>query len=233
MACDAWLLDQLVAGQGTPVLRFYRWSRPTLSLGFHQRRLAPHWPALVREGLLDVVRRPSGGRAVLHAGELTYALVQPALSGRRVDTYTQACQWLQQAFAGLGQPLQFGQVGSAEAQQRTSCFATSTAADLIHGNGAKRIGSAQLWRQGCVLQHGSVLLNPPAELWQRVFEEAPPALPPLGLGWPQLAEALQRAAEQHLCAGALQEQPLTAAEWEGVERLSLSYRATAAGLLTA
>ena len=179
------------------------------------------------------MRRPSGGRAVLHAGELTYALVQPALSGRRVDTYTQACQWLQQGFAALGQPLQFGQAGGGEAQQRSSCFATSTAADLIHGNGAKRIGSAQLWRQGYVLQHGSVLLNPPPELWQRVFGEAPPALQPPALSWPQLAEALRRSAEQHLCAGALQEQPLTAAEWEAVERLSPSYRATAAGLLTA
>ena len=231
MACDAWLLDQLVQGQGTPVLRFYRWSRPTLSLGFHQRRLEPHWPALVRDGGLDVVRRPSGGRAVLHAGELTYALVQPALSGRRVDTYTQACQWLQQGFAALGQPLQFGQAGGGEAQQRSSCFATNTAADLIHGNGAKRIGSAQLWREGYVLQHGSVLIHPPGALWERVFGEAPPSLPPLALSWQQLAEALRRAAEQHLCGGVLQEQPLSATEWEAVERLSPAYRATAAELL--
>ena len=67
------------------------------------------------------------------------------------------------------------------AAQRSSCFATATAADLVSARGAKRIGSAQLWRSGCLLQHGSILLNPPSELWELVFGAPPPRLPSLPL----------------------------------------------------
>jgi lipoate-protein ligase A len=218
MAIDALLLQQLAAAGagGRPALRLYGWRRPTLSLGYHQRQLEPHWPALAAAGRIALVRRPSGGRAVLHAGELTYALVQPA-TGRRVEVYAQACQWLLQAFADLGQPLHWGAASPRLAQQRSSCFGTATAADLLHVTGAKRIGSAQLWRGGHVLQHGSVLLAPPADLWQEVFGSAPPALPPLPVGWPELTARLRAAAEQHLCPSGLEEEPLSQAEWAEVD----------------
>jgi lipoate-protein ligase A len=217
MAIDALLLQQLTACRagGRSALRLYGWSQPTLSLGYHQRQLEPHWPALAAAGRIALVRRPSGGRAVLHAGEITYALVQPA-TGPRAEVYAQACRWLLQAFSGLGQPLQLGAASPRLAQQRSSCFATATAADLVHVTGAKRIGSAQLWRGGHVLQHGSVLLAPPAELWQEVFGSAPPALTPLPVGWPELLARLRAAAEQHLCPGGLREEPLSQAEWAEV-----------------
>lgn len=198
MAIDAWLLDQAsTASQSPPrcVVRLYQWSRPTISLGFHQRRIPEHWWRMVRAGEIDMVRRPSGGRAVLHAGDLTYALIWPGAPLRREEAYRQACGWLQEAFVGMGLPLSFGHHrGSAE---RSSCFATSTTADLVHPDGAKRIGSAQLWRRGHLLQHGSIQIEPPAHLWRKVFGQDTPSLPPLPVATDALLEQLRRAAWGH------------------------------------
>lgn len=219
MAIDEWLLDQAVSRPGTSgvMLRFYSWRRPTLSIGFHQRRLPDHWPPILRNCELDLVRRPSGGRAVLHAGELTYALVWPQAPQRRAEAYQLACGWLQAAFAELDLPLRFGrQAASAE---RSSCFATSTAADLVHANGAKRIGSAQLWRGGGLLQHGAILLEPPRQLWQELFHHSPPVLPDLPLEGEALVGHLRRFAERHwpcLADGGLTDQPLEAWEREAI-----------------
>lgn len=223
MAIDEWLLDEVVAGRSGPVLRLYRWARPTLSLGWHQRRLEPHWPALVDDGRLDLVRRPSGGRAVLHAGCLTYALLWPdPPGGDRPLTYRRACRWLCHAFEQLGLPLDWG--SSAASRQRSSCFATSTAADLIHADGAKRIGSAQLWRRGHLLQHGSLLLEPPPDLWRQVLGHSPPALSPLPLAPEQLEDLLRRSAAEHLAEAELIDQPLGGAEWAAIEGLRSRYR---------
>jgi lipoate-protein ligase A len=227
MAIDEWLLDQAISSPATAgaMLRFYSWRRPTLSIGFHQRQLPAHWLPILREGGLDLVRRPSGGRAVLHAGELTYALVWPQAPQRRAEAYQQACGWLQAAFAELGLPLSFGrQAASAE---RSSCFATSTAADLVHGNGAKRIGSAQLWRGGGLLQHGAILLQPPHQIWQELFHNPPPVLPALPLEGEALVGHLRRSAERHwpcLAHGGLADQPLAANEREAIALRLERYR---------
>jgi len=200
MAIDAWMLEQR-----RPLLRFYRWRRPTLSLGHHQRRIEPHWWALARGGAIDLVRRPSGGRAVLHGGDLTYALVWPDAAGRREQVYRQACRWLEEAFAAMCQPLEVGRRarGQHPGGQPASCFALSTAADLVHADGTKRIGSAQHWHQGCLLQHGSIQLEPPAELWRQVFQAEAPALAPLPLHGEALEAALIAAARRWLpCAAA-------------------------------
>jgi len=197
MAIDEQLLEgALDGGQEGAVLRLYRWARPTLSLGYHQQALPAHWRELVADGTLDLVRRPSGGRAVLHAGDLTYALVWPCPTGTRRQSYARASGWLCRAFAELDLPLRFGQ--SAPSRERSSCFATSTRADLVHPGGAKRIGSAQLWRRGSLLQHGSILLDPPVQLWRRVFGEDPPPLPPLPVRGPALEEHLRRCAQRCL-----------------------------------
>lgn len=210
MAIDEWLLDGAVAAAASPggpqpgaSLRFYTWSRPTLSLGHHQRQLSPRWLALARRGELQLVRRPSGGRAVLHAAELTYALIWPQAPVRRREAYRAACAWLQQGFAELGLPLRFG--AEPASVDHPSCFATSTAADLVHADGAKRIGSAQLWRRGVLLQHGSILLAPDPRLWRRVLAEPPPRLAPLGLSNDDLIAVLRQAARRHL--------PIAGADW--------------------
>jgi lipoate-protein ligase A len=202
MAIDAWLLERMVSGERSgPLLRFYRWSQPTLSLGKHQRLIEERWLRLAREGRLDLVRRPSGGSAVLHGGDLTYALLWPDPPRQRREAYRLCCAWLREAFAALGHPLEFG-AAPARADQ-PHCFASSTAADLVHRGGVKRIGSAQLWRGGSVLQHGSVLLKPDDTLWQAVFGESSPALPPLPLTGEEL--------EAHLTAAALRWLPFPGA----------------------
>lgn len=206
MAIDSWLLDQ-----GEPALRLYRWQRPCLSLGLHQRHLPAHWLDLAAAGELELVRRPSGGQAVLHGGDLTYALVWPNPPRDRIAAYRQACGWLQAAFAALGQPLAFGTTPAGLANRH--CFASSTAADLVHpGGGSKRIGSAQLWRGGRLLQHGSIQLHPDRTLWRQLFAVAPPALPPLPVDGSELEQVLLAAAARHLPLPAPVQRPLRAAE---------------------
>ena len=217
MALDELLLDQAVAARVPQAcLRLYSWSGPWLSLGYHQRHLPAAWLALAGQGQLGLVRRPSGGRAVLHGGSLTYALIEPNPAGDRRQAYRDHCRWLQRAFAEMGLPLSFG-TGRAAAGSG-SCFARSSPADLVHGNGAKRIGSAQLWRRGVLLQHGSLLIDPPRELWWQLFQEPPPELPLLPEGVAALGVRLRRAAEVDLGGGPLQERPLDRQEWAELHR---------------
>lgn len=226
MATDSWLLDQAVASLSRnhgpeaetsgAMLRFYSWEKPTLSLGFHQRELAPHWLELQQAGVLDLVRRPSGGRAVLHQRELTYALVWPGAPAQRRQAYRQACHWLQLAFSRLGLPLHWGE-GSGS-MVLASCFASSSSADLVHANGAKRIGNAQLWRRGVLLQHGSILLDPDRDLWRQVLGEEPPALPSLPCSPEMLSDTLRMAARETLptAAEGWHEEPLRPEEQIGI-----------------
>jgi lipoate-protein ligase A len=220
MAIDGQLLEQARADPGAgAVFRLYRWSRPTLSLGFHQRSLPAHWRELARSGAIELVRRSSGGRAVLHGGDLSYALIWPAAPGPRTTVYGRCCGWLCRAFDELGLPLRPGR--SAPSRDRNSCFATSTGADLIHHDGSKRIGSAQLWRAGCLLQHGSILLNPQADLWEQLFGEDPPQLAPLPLAGDDLESLLLRSAARCLPLRrggvSLVRGDLTLQEWAGVQ----------------
>lgn len=205
MAIDTWLL-----GQAQPALRLYRWQRPCLSLGRHQRRVSPHWLELAASGTIELVRRPSGGGAVLHGGDLAYALVWPQPPPNRQQAYRQACRWLQDAFASLDQPLRFGDGPATLAT--ASCFATATAADLVDDQGRKRIGSAQFWRSGCLLQHGSIQLAPDAGLWRQLFGTLPPALPALPGGESGLQAALMAAASRSLPLPPVRLQPWSAAE---------------------
>ena len=224
MAIDSLLLDQR-----EPAFRLYSWQRPTLSLGFHQRCIEPHWQELAAAGVIDLVRRPSGGRAVLHAGELTYALVWPDPPLSRLQTYGRACAWLVNSFAALGLPLQPGR--QAVSPQPSSCFATSTAADLGHASGVKRVGSAQLWRRGCLLQHGSILLEPPADLWKLVFGGPPPDLPVLPVDRAELELRLIQSAQAELPAAAAGNRtiPLSSEEWERIAATEASYLLALAG----
>jgi len=234
MALDQLLLDaSLAAPQGAPSLRLYRWSCPTLSLGHHQRQLPLQWHELAASGAMALVRRPSGGRAVLHGGDLTYALIWPAAGPQRRRTYGLACGWLCRAFAELGMPLHFGRQSAS--RDRASCFATSTRADLVHRQGAKRIGSAQFWSRGTLLQHGSIQIDPPADLWRRLFGEEPPDLPPLPLSDGELETHLRRCAARYLpaalrggappgCEQPLDERVLSRAELERSARERDRYR---------
>lgn len=220
MAIDRWLLHQHRHGQHPPSLRFYTWDPPALSLGYHQQRWPQHWRSLTWQGQpLDLVRRPSGGRAVLHQGDLTYSVVTSGLGGGRSAAYAQLCQFLIQGWANLGIPLTYG-APNRDYSRTANCFGTATAADLVLADGTKWIGSAQLWQGDAVLQHGSMPLGLAGDLFEQVF----------GVPWGVSGErdraqavgidraiAALTAAATQLWGGTWSVQPLTAAEWAAIE----------------
>lgn len=179
MATDSWLLEQLIGDRHPPTLRFYRWQPIAISLGYHQKSWPQHWQSLTwNDQLVDLVRRPTGGRAVLHQGDLTYAISMP-LAVPRQEAYRTICDALIETWGEYGVALDYGTAGRGYRNQ-TNCFALATAADLTTPEGYKLIGSAQLRRDRCLLQHGSIRLNPDRALYQRVFggETASPISPP-------------------------------------------------------
>lgn len=230
MAIDSYLFNRHAQAHA-PTLRFYGWAPPAISLGYHQRRYPEFWEQLHWQGQpIDLVRRPSGGRAVLHQGDLTYAVVTSGLANSRMQAYRQICEFLIQGWRSLGVELSYGEAGRGYIHQ-PNCFAMATAADLVTAEGAKLIGSAQLRQGNAILQHGSMQLAPDFDLFQQVFqtEDNPAALPQLSLKTGPIAgldiagldikdltsliDALTRSAET--CFGMqLLPQPLDAAEWQ-------------------
>jgi lipoate---protein ligase len=169
MQIDRWLLQEYLAGRQPVTLRFYQWSPVAISLGYHQRRYPIAWESLQYQGQpIDLVRRPTGGRAVLHQGELTYSIVTKGIVGDRLATYQHLCDFLIQGWRKLGLELTYGLRGR-DYRDQADCFATATGADLVLLDGYKLVGSAQLICDGAVLQHGSMRLNPDLELFAQVF----------------------------------------------------------------
>lgn len=169
MAIDKWLLHQHLQGKITPTLRFYTWQPVSISLGYHQKSYPEYWQNLTWQGTpVDIVRRPTGGRAVLHQGDLTYSLITSGLSGSRIESYKAICEFLIQGWRSLGIELSYGSAGRGYINN-PNCFGTSTVADLILPNGKKFIGSAQARKQGTILQHGSMMLAPDVEFFKYVF----------------------------------------------------------------
>ncbi len=220
MSLDHWLLEQHRLGKHPAVLRFYTWNPPAISLGYHQHRWPESWQHLRWNGdPVDLVRRPTGGRAVLHQGDLTYAVITSGLLGSRSEVYQRVCEFLIQGWRSLGLDLSYGHSGS-NYSHNPNCFGTATLADLVLSNGVKFIGSAQLRRGDALLQHGSMRLEPDPDLLRQVFGESLP-LPKLSsnLQGDELHEqaivALTAAASQHFGAE-LVTQPLLQAEWQSV-----------------
>lgn len=157
MALDEAILEAHIAGAVPPTLRFYGWAPPAVSIGYGQKL-----PEKVRQKItdrgFDVVRRPTGGRAVLHLDELTYSFVGSGknLGSSVIESYKKICQALILGFKHLGVDVEIGK-GQAAANQMHDCFTATTTADL-HYHGKKIVGSAQLRRHDALLQHGSILL---------------------------------------------------------------------------
>lgn len=220
MAIDRWLLQQHQLGLIPSTLRFYTWFPAALSLGYHQHSYPQYWQHLSWKGVpLDLVRRPTGGRAVLHQGDLTYALVTSGMTGNRVQVYQKICEFLIQGWRSLGIELQYGAAGRGYIHN-PNCFGTATGADLVLANGNKLIGSAQLRRGGAILQHGSIRLEPDVELFAHVFgaESSPIHLPLAQRGEDLIQtviDALVVAARD--CFGVeFVVQPLSEDEWKGI-----------------
>jgi lipoate---protein ligase len=217
MAIDRWLLEQHSTGKHPPTLRFYTWSPSAISLGYHQRQYPQHWQNLTWQGKkLDLVRRPTGGRAVLHQGDLTYAVVTSGLIGNRVQVYQKICKFLIQGWRSLGVELRYGTAGRGYIHN-PNCFGTATGADLVTLDNAKLIGSAQLRRGGVILQHGSMRLQQDAELFAEVFgaESFTNVQLPRNLGIEKIIEALIKAAINCFDIQ-LEMQPLSEEEWKAI-----------------
>ena len=162
MARDRALLDQLVAGDRPATLRFYGWKPACISLGLGQSESILDLDA-VRAAGLDVVRRPTGGQALLHDDELTYSVVasqqDPAVGGTLMHSYHAISEALltglaQLGIAGVGAPCE-----PRPATGLTSvCFASASAEEVLV-DGRKLLASAQWRSRGAFLQHGSLLLT--------------------------------------------------------------------------
>ena len=149
------------AGSDRAVLRLYRWSAPTLSLGRNEPARARFDPARLAAAGVDVVRRPTGGRAVLHDRELTYAVALPAraLGGVR-DAYVAVNRGLRRGLASLGVPAEIAGDGGGEpppGPDAGPCFREPAPGELVAA-GRKLVGSAQARVGGTLLQHGSILV---------------------------------------------------------------------------
>ncbi len=168
MAIDEAILEAHLSGQVPPTLRIYQFAPPAVSFGYAQK-VNDSLIERIKKQNFAVVRRPTGGRAVLHMGDLTYAFICSskgapiagyALLGESIAAaYKQICQALILALQSLGVVVTLGHK-NGRYQDKHDCFLATTAADLQY-QGQKIAGSAQLRRRHAVLQHGSIILNQP------------------------------------------------------------------------
>jgi lipoate-protein ligase A len=151
MAIDGALLD-CVLRSGGAFLRLYRWDPPTLSIGRNQP-----WRGLD----VPVVRRPTGGKAVWHEHEVTYAVAAPiGLFGSLRTAYCEIHTRLAAALRALGVEATLAPYRPTvrPSDGPTSCFANPVGGEILV-NGRKLVGSAQVRRADALLQHGSILLD--------------------------------------------------------------------------
>ncbi|MBC8145083.1 MAG: lipoate--protein ligase family protein [bacterium] len=148
---------------GIPRLRLYSWSPWTLSLGHNQSDAEIDREALAASGY-DVVRRPTGGRAVFHAEELTYAVAMPASGAGVHETYARISDAIRRGLKTLGaRDLEFARAqpdfrAHYESDDSSSCFSASALNELTW-RGRKLLGSAQRRYGAVLLQHGSLLIG--------------------------------------------------------------------------
>ena len=156
MALDQALLAR--AGRGERWLRLYRWTPHCLSFGRHEPALRRYDRARIETRRLDVVRRPTGGRAVWHAEELTYALAAPAAAfGGLRQAYEEIHRMLLDALRLLGVNAEMATARPPAPVDVGSCFASPAGGEITLA-GRKLVGSAQLREGEGLLQHGSLLL---------------------------------------------------------------------------
>jgi lipoate-protein ligase A len=161
MAVDESLLEHVGRGESLPTLRLYAWQPACLSLGYAQPFADVDTVRLSERGW-DVVRRPTGGRAILHTDELTYSITapldEPRVAGTVLESYNRLAQALLAAVKSLDVPVEMKEhKRGQEAAQGPVCFEVPSAFEITV-NGKKLIGSAQARRKEGVLQHGTLPL---------------------------------------------------------------------------
>lgn len=169
MAIDEALLHA-ADRSGTAALRLYRWDPPCLSLGRNEPALARYDRAKIEQRGLDVVRRPTGGRAVWHEHEVTYAVAAPiAAFGSLRESYLRIHDRLARGLHRLGVPAQLASHHRPSGLDATpgACFAAPVGGEIVV-NGNKVVGSAQVRLGTAFLQHGSILLDGTQEMVSEV-----------------------------------------------------------------
>ena len=182
MALDEALMESVREG-GAPMLRFYRWSPPCLSLGRNQPAAGLYDTDRIERLGLDVVRRPTGGRAVLHHRELTYSLImREGVLGPAKRAYSTINAGLADGLRRLGVPVALQPAGAQRAAvpSLAPCFREPAEGEVVAG-GRKLIGSAQYSEAGVTLQHGSLLFADDQSTVRSLLrdpapEEDPPAV---------------------------------------------------------
>ena len=197
MAFDEALLDD-AERTGRPTLRLYRWSPPCLSFGRNEPARSRYDRTAIERRGLDVVRRPTGGRAVWHDGEVTYAVAAPvAAFGTLAESYRAIHARLAAALRALGVPADLAPPRRANPLGAGPCFAAPAGGEVVV-EGRKVVGSAQVRRGTAFLQHGSILLDGSQDIINAVSRQ-PSALTSatslsavLGrtIGFPEVAEAV-------------------------------------------
>jgi lipoyl(octanoyl) transferase len=168
MSVDEELLTRAQAGDAVPVLRFYTWDPPAVSLGRFQKLEEAVDAAACRRRGFDVIRRPTGGRAVLHNRELTYSIVartdNPLFPSNVLGTYKVIAAGLLAGLANLGINAEMVSRGGRHAElvnkadDSPSCFSSPSWYEIVV-HGKKIIGSAQRRLSHAFLQHGSILID--------------------------------------------------------------------------
>jgi lipoate-protein ligase A len=162
MALDEAILEHVYRGASSPTLRLYAWNPPCLSLG-HAQPFADVDMARLKSHGWEVVRRATGGRAILHTDELTYSVIapndEPRVAGTVLESYNRLAQALLHAVRDLELPVEMkeGKADNSSAPNPV-CFEVPSTYEITV-NGKKLIGSAQARKKEGVLQHGSLPLS--------------------------------------------------------------------------
>ncbi len=237
MAIDEAILTFHLRGETPPTLRAFAWERPAISLGRFQDVEREILTDKAAEQGVDLVRRPTGGRAVLHVDEFTYSVTISTDYGVPSGVVP-AYVWLAQGIIAALEPFGiYSEVSTnrMSKQQTAACFAFSTQADLT-SNGRKLVGSAQVWKDQAVLQQGTVpleergallfsLLNYPAEAERQIalgaYQEATASVHRFapGVTWQQMGEAFRRGFSSAL-GMPFEPAALTEGEWALARRLA-------------
>lgn len=173
MQIDSDLLDWAIENNyQDAIFRLYGWSPACISLGRNQKDDFVD-QKLIKDCNIDVVRRLTGGRALLHDNELTYSFICPVnylKNGENVvESYKEISQYLIDKLETIGIHTEFG-AQKAVKTKFDYCMLISTGADLCY-QGKKLIGSAQCRKNGYILQHGSILMDYNKELLEKIFNE--------------------------------------------------------------
>jgi lipoate-protein ligase A len=217
MACDVALMERARA-TGEAVVRVYSWTAPTLSFGRNQKT-AGYDPARLAQAGIDVVRRPTGGRAILHHREITYSVTAPAEPGEPIAA---AYEWINElllaALLALGVDAEIARrarrAGRAPPPDANPCFATAAPGEIT-ADGRKLVGSAQYREGGAMLQHGSILVEDDQSALAALAGTArqePPATLAQALGRAPHPRELYDALCNVMTAAGVDAEPLSASE---------------------